>query len=86
MRRKDREVYRPGEAFAGEFRRAEAEIVGANGMVCEIRDQENRRNAARRKHTGAVTRDLAGSNKIETTDEKNAAESVQSGVKMRKDR
>src|SRR5205085_12539958 len=84
VRGQDGEVYRPDYAVARETRRTDTKIVRAYSVMRDVADQEHRRDRTRPHHAEPVTRHLPGHYEREPRQQKNAAESVEKCVEVRK--
>ena len=86
MRCQYREVNGAYQALTREPRRTEPEVVGAQGMMSDVRNQKKRRDRTRRQHAQTMLGNAASHYEIEARDQAHGAESVQPGVQVREDR
>src|SRR5689334_10095579 len=73
MRCQDRQVDRSDEPFTGKTCRAQAEIVGPQSVIGEIKHQENSRERTSRQHAGTMSVHFTAKDKDPASDEKYAA-------------
>ena len=83
MRCEDREIDRADNAFAGKFCWTEAKIISAKSVIYDVAQQKKRRDRACREHTETMPRNLPLDYEVESRQQKDAAEGVQSRIYMR---
>ncbi len=84
MRGEDSEIDRADQAFAGKFCRAETKIITAQDVIGDVKHQKKSRDRGSGHHAKAVPDDLPTHYEIKAGQQKNAAESVEAGIQMRK--